>query len=285
MLRPHIKSPCDADWNKMKIGLDSRHCQACQKNVIDFTNRSREEIMAYLLEHRSENTCGRFYKHQLDYKWDSILLRAESYARKNPRNNLSFFMLTVAGLMLSSCQTESGYTTPTSTKALAAVHRPVTDQMNDGTPELIEKIPARTAPEPTDTVDSLAQPVPPPEDIVLSGEVMLGDVEVGPMIEHLPEVSAEFPGGYDSLVNYLNSKIKLPKKGPERTSDDPILVSFTIDEFGKVSEPELTRLPVELAKWHDDVLEAVEGMPDWIPARTNGKNVRSTYVLPVRLQF
>lgn len=40
-----IKEPCDADWNKMKIGVQSRHYELCVKNVMDFTQMTRQEII------------------------------------------------------------------------------------------------------------------------------------------------------------------------------------------------------------------------------------------------
>jgi|LakMenE18May11ns_1017448.scaffolds.fasta_scaffold8140574_1 hypothetical protein len=35
-----IKKPCPENWETMKIGLNSRFCDNCQKNVIDFTNEA-----------------------------------------------------------------------------------------------------------------------------------------------------------------------------------------------------------------------------------------------------
>ena len=49
-----IPNPCSEDWNKMKIGLNARHCDSCAKDVIDFTQQSREEILTYLLMHNGE---------------------------------------------------------------------------------------------------------------------------------------------------------------------------------------------------------------------------------------
>jgi hypothetical protein len=61
-----ITNPCDNDWNAMKPSSEGRFCEACSKNVVDFSHRSDAEIRAYMLERNGENICGRFRKQQVD---------------------------------------------------------------------------------------------------------------------------------------------------------------------------------------------------------------------------
>ena len=49
LLQKTIKTPCHASWNDMKIGCISRHCEQCNKAVIDFTRMDRTDIIQHLL--------------------------------------------------------------------------------------------------------------------------------------------------------------------------------------------------------------------------------------------
>jgi len=43
-----------------------RFCDACIKEVIDFTKMHDKEILAYFSSQTQQPVCGRFYKHQID---------------------------------------------------------------------------------------------------------------------------------------------------------------------------------------------------------------------------
>ncbi|MDC0272141.1 hypothetical protein OAM07_01265 [Crocinitomicaceae bacterium] len=57
-----IEKPCREDWNKMAPNQLGRHCQLCEKTVVDFTKMSSEEIKEYLLKKSNERICGRIIK-------------------------------------------------------------------------------------------------------------------------------------------------------------------------------------------------------------------------------
>jgi hypothetical protein len=55
----HIEKPCLEDWSKMSPKQMGRHCQLCDKTVVDFTQMSPEEISNYLTKKSKERICGR----------------------------------------------------------------------------------------------------------------------------------------------------------------------------------------------------------------------------------
>ncbi|HKO82645.1 MAG TPA: hypothetical protein VJU78_19700, partial [Chitinophagaceae bacterium] len=61
-----IPEPCHEDWNKMTTVDKGKFCGACQKNVIDFTNMSDEQLVAFFKKPGTGSTCGRFMGDQLD---------------------------------------------------------------------------------------------------------------------------------------------------------------------------------------------------------------------------
>ncbi|GAB2813198.1 hypothetical protein [Ferruginibacter profundus] len=60
-----IPTPCHEDWDAMIPDAQGRHCNACVKTVVDFTNMSDEEVKYFFLNKKEEKVCGRFRNEQL----------------------------------------------------------------------------------------------------------------------------------------------------------------------------------------------------------------------------
>ena len=60
----HIPTPCHEDWNKMTQSEKGKFCNACSKQVVDFTFMSDQEVLNYFSK-TSGSTCGRFAADQL----------------------------------------------------------------------------------------------------------------------------------------------------------------------------------------------------------------------------
>jgi hypothetical protein len=61
-----IPQPCHEDWQKMTPSQQGRFCNACAKQVVDFTNMSDTEVLHYFLDKKGEKVCGRMYPDQLN---------------------------------------------------------------------------------------------------------------------------------------------------------------------------------------------------------------------------
>jgi outer membrane protein OmpA-like peptidoglycan-associated protein len=59
-----IPKPCHEDWNQMKVYSEGRFCDCCQKNVIDFSQKTDAEVL-HILSRVQSSVCGRFRKDQL----------------------------------------------------------------------------------------------------------------------------------------------------------------------------------------------------------------------------
>ncbi|MEJ6506319.1 MAG: hypothetical protein QNL86_06950 [Crocinitomicaceae bacterium] len=61
MVKPQIRiaKPCQEDWSKMSTNKIGKHCQLCDKTVVDFTKMSSDQIAAYLMRKSKESICGR----------------------------------------------------------------------------------------------------------------------------------------------------------------------------------------------------------------------------------
>lgn len=60
-----IPEPCHEDWNAMTPKDRGRHCDVCNKCVIDFTTFTATELVNYFAN-KPQNVCGRFNDQQLN---------------------------------------------------------------------------------------------------------------------------------------------------------------------------------------------------------------------------
>ncbi len=99
----YIPQPCPASWAAMTPASGGRHCAACQKTVVDFTQKTDTEILAYFWQVGAGPTCGRFRAGQLGRP-----LRPARPAPRPLRWQLGLAGLLAAALSTQSCQSTTG---------------------------------------------------------------------------------------------------------------------------------------------------------------------------------
>jgi hypothetical protein len=61
-----IKKPCHENWDNMTPNEQGAFCHKCVKNVIDFSEKTVEEIKAFFtMKKENERVCGRFTGEQM----------------------------------------------------------------------------------------------------------------------------------------------------------------------------------------------------------------------------
>ncbi len=60
-----IDTPCHEDWNAMTPTAQGAYCKSCNKQVIDFTRKTENEIYDIVTQ-SGTNLCGRFTQFQLE---------------------------------------------------------------------------------------------------------------------------------------------------------------------------------------------------------------------------
>jgi hypothetical protein len=88
-----IDTPCNKNWDAMQPAEQGRFCNACEKNVIDFTGMNNNEVYKTILKNDA-NICGRFNNSQLQ---QSLPLETE----KRQRWHNYFFSFLVPALLFS----------------------------------------------------------------------------------------------------------------------------------------------------------------------------------------
>jgi len=95
----------------------------------------------------------------------------------------------------------------------------------------------------------------------------------------IADVMPEFPGGIESLYQFLSQNLTYPESTRHYPSGQ-ILAEFIIDSLGKVCTPKIIVSLHE--RLDEEVLRIVKLIPDWQPALHKGKPVSTYFQLPVR---
>lgn len=131
MNKPHISipKPCHENWDVMHPREQGRHCDACDKTVIDFTEKSEKEIGEYFAEHADQRICGHFRKSQLhenQSRLHAYLLQLHASASsKIKRHALRAVALFFIGMMMTMTGCSPKEIEPADGQLLGSVKKPV----------------------------------------------------------------------------------------------------------------------------------------------------------------
>ena len=117
-------------------------------------------------------------------------------------------------------------------------------------------------------------PPPPPMEVDAAEQVFQTfDVQQAP----------EFPGGNDSLNQYIGRNLKYPRLAAENGIQGMTVLKFVIERDGVISNVNLVR---DIGGGcGTEAKRLVEAMPKWAPGKKNGKPVRVQYQMPVRFRL
>ena len=99
------------------------------------------------------------------------------------------------------------------------------------------------------------------------------------VVETLPE----FPGGEAAMMRFIAKNIKYPALAIENNITGTVYVQFIIDENGDVKNATV----IKGIGWgcDEEALRVINAMPKWTPGSQKGKNVKVTYLLPIRFHL
>lgn len=304
MLKAEIKEACPADWNKMKIGVHSRFCESCAKNVIDFSTSSRVEILSYLLEHRGEQVCGRMKRSEVDFSYDDIMVTIQALSQKPQHRNKAFYFLALASLYLASCDEpidpvrNSSYYSPRTLK-VASDSIPIEEPLN------ADSLKPKSAEVRTDCKLDTQHQIENEDSLpieISSGLVTLGDINL-PLKEpregdsisnpeswqtyyyYQVEVQPEFPGGIDSLMVFLKKEVEYPQIMLKEKIEGRVYLQVVISNEGKLTSPKIVRNSTGYAAAEEVVLEVLAKMPLWKAGQIGGRAVNTRFIIPVNFQL
>lgn len=97
------------------------------------------------------------------------------------------------------------------------------------------------------------------------------------------EIMPEFPGGIESMIEFINENIKYPKKSRRKGIEGRVVVSFVVNRYGNISNP--TILKGVNTEINEEALRVVNLFPTWKPGIQDGENVSVQFNLPFLFQL
>ena len=110
-----------------------------------------------------------------------------------------------------------------------------------------------------------------------------GNTQLEEALELAADELPEFPGGTVSLLEYLRKNIKYPAVCRENNVQGRVIVSFTIDTDGSITDAEVVRSVDPLLD--AEALRAISLMPAWKPGKKDGNIVRVRYSVPINFRL
>ena len=120
-------------------------------------------------------------------------------------------------------------------------------------------------------------------DVIVGGtpEPMLVSIAPPDSLVNFPDTEAQYPGGPDSLAEFIFVNFILPDDTSEVLWDQRVYLSFIVEKDGSINNIVVEKGASEL---YDSICVAVvQQMPKWIPAQKDGVPVRSLMRLPINI--
>lgn len=100
-------------------------------------------------------------------------------------------------------------------------------------------------------------------------------------VVRVAEVSAEFPGGFGAMKDYLETNIVLPALVMKGKIGGNCYTQFIVERDGSITNTKIVRGVTDCPECDAEALRVIQNMPKWKPAKMNGKIVRSSFNLPI----
>ncbi len=95
-----------------------------------------------------------------------------------------------------------------------------------------------------------------------------------------PEISPEYPGGLEAMLNFIRNKISYTQEAKNRKINGKVYIEVYVNEDGCLSEIKVAK---GLGFGLDSIaINIIRQMPKWIPGKLDGKVVRVKCVIPVQ---
>ena len=275
----------------MKIGMFSRHCEKCEKKVMDFTTMSRTEIISYLLNNTSKSVCGRMKNTQLDFHQEDIPIIIEEL--KKSKNPHSFLILSLVCLTLISCEPNNKYDQNNSRNSNEIETTKGEVAIDTSNIEVLGKIDANY-----NSKEEIKQSKM-KEELLMGACIIQPEIEVQGMIAYQPDIKQqendsivlkfaekmpEFNGGINALFDFMQKNVTYPEFEKNNNIEGTVYVRFIVGRNGKIVKPTILKSVSGSINFDTEALKVINNMPNWIPGENNGEKVNVEYNLPIRFK-
>ncbi|HAA13297.1 MAG TPA: hypothetical protein DCE41_17050 [Cytophagales bacterium] len=253
---------CPEQLERMEKTPEGFHCGVCQKQVLDFRDKSAEEIQQ-ILNQSLTLPCAVFQRSQFRYPF----LKAAAVAS---------FSLTLSIASCAQTNTDKRLVNegplPPNVRFDKVADQPTLMEIpiTGGLKSIPEK-------EPFEFPEMRGLDV---NGVLVEDEVIMG--EPSELVFGVVEMQATPEGGIEALLQALREAIKIPN--PRLCVEGRVYIQFVVEPTGETSHHEVVRgLQQDL---DEAVLKAFQNLPiRWVPGTQRGEKVRTRMVIPVGINL
>lgn len=236
---------CSEDWQQMTPTAQGRHCQSCDREVVDLTAATHADLLLARATSPDGRVCGRLRTGQL-----------AAPVRLRPRlKRFVVALVLVCGLGLSAQE------------AAAQVRRATTAR----------KSVVRKPPPPVETVTETSG------DLMSSSPEPVSAAR-GPVVYTYVEQMPEFKeGGHQGAIKFVQQHLRWPPNTGMLDAEGRVFVSFVVGADGKLREFKILKGLHELPDTEAlRVVQLLDG--HYEPGQQNGQPVAVSLAIPVTFQ-
>lgn len=113
----------------------------------------------------------------------------------------------------------------------------------------------------------------------------LSDVKITDSIYTIVDEEAEFPGGNVYFLKFIQENLVYPEGYGDIDVVGKIYVKFVVSKTGTCTDFRILRGIPGGPHFEKATLDLMKKMPNWKPAKMNGKEVDSYFILPISIHF
>ena len=119
-----------------------------------------------------------------------------------------------------------------------------------------------------------------PEEILPAGirneETLYNAATISAGVDEFPKFEIK---GIEHFKEYVQKNLQYPAKAKKLKIEGEVLVNFTVDTSGRVTDPRIIKGIDSLL--NSEALRVVSSSPPWLPGKKDEKPVKATYTIPV----
>ena len=101
----------------------------------------------------------------------------------------------------------------------------------------------------------------------------------GSVIDSIPQ----YPQGIIAFMRWLEATMVYPPASIRKRQEGTVEVAFIVEPDGSIADPRIIK--GASAELNHEALRVLHLMPNWLPARRNGKNIRAQVTLPIEFHL
>lgn len=90
----------------------------------------------------------------------------------------------------------------------------------------------------------------------------------------------KFPGGEEKRIKFISKNLQYPQEAQDKNIMGTVYISFIVESDGKITNVKVNKGIG--GGCDEEAVRVVKLMPNWIPAKSGGNNVRFQMIMPIR---